>query len=86
MKFFLIFRESLLAPNQIDNLFYLVFSMSTKQSASLWDKKALVLSANKIKCTIVDALFISLIQSKKNNGPKIEPCGTPHEMLVHEEL
>ena len=65
MKFFLIFRESLLAPNQIDNLFYSVFSMSTKQSASLWDKKALVLSANKIKCSIVDALFISLIQSQK---------------------
>ena len=48
-------------PNQVDNLFNSVFSMSTKQSASLWDKKALVSSANKINCNIVDALFTSLI-------------------------
>jgi len=65
---FLIFSESLLAPNQVDNLFNSVFSMSTKQSASLWDKKALVSLANEINCNIVDVLFILLILSKTNNG------------------
>ena len=27
----------------------------------------------------------SLIYIRKNNGPKIEPCGTPASTLVHEE-
>ena len=39
----------------------------------------LVLSANKIGLDISDIIFWrSLIYSRKNNGPSIELCGTPH--------
>ena len=55
------FNESLLALNQIDNLFSSVFNVLAKQSASLCDRKTLVSSANKINCNILDALFISLM-------------------------
>ena len=79
------FNENLLALDQIDNLFSSVFNMLAKQSASLWDRKTLVSSVNKINGNILDALFISLMQNKNNKGPKIEPCGTSHKMLVREE-
>ena len=36
-----------------------------------------VSSANKIEKSAHDTEKISFMYSKNNNGPKIEPCGTP---------
>jgi hypothetical protein len=46
-----------------------------------------VLSANKIEvASPAAALGKSLIYKRNNNGPKIEPCGTPYFILVHFEI
>ena len=45
-------------------------------------KKTLVSSANNMGYTIFDIQAISLIYSKNNNGPRIEPCGTPHVTVL----
>ena len=57
-NFFFRFNESLLALNQIDNLFSSVFNMLAKQSASLCDRKTLVSLANKINCNMVKFIII----------------------------
>ena len=48
--------------------------------------KILVSSANKIgRALHSTALGKSLMCTMNNNGPKIEPCGTPYFILVHFE-
>ena len=48
--------------------------------------KILVSSANKIgRALFSAALSNSLMYYKNNNGPKIEPCGTPYFIFVHFE-
>jgi len=48
--------------------------------------KILVSSANKIGRALCSmALGISLMYTRINSGPKIEPCGTPYFILVHSE-
>jgi len=46
----------------------------------------LVLLANKIgRALYLTALGKSLVYNRKSKGPKIEPCSTPHFILVHFE-
>jgi hypothetical protein len=46
----------------------------------------LVSSANSIGLDISDIVFgKSLIYKIKNNGPRIEPCGTPYFTSSHQE-
>jgi hypothetical protein len=46
----------------------------------------LVSSANKIgRALCSKVLGKSLVYTRNNNGPKIEPCGTPYFILVHFE-
>ena len=48
--------------------------------------KILVSSANKIGRALCSAAFgKSVMYTRNNNGPKIEPCGTPYFVLVHFE-
>ena len=48
--------------------------------------KILGSSANKIVITLcLMALGKSLMYNRNSKGPKIEPCGTPHVILVHFE-
>ena len=42
------------------------------------DKNILVSSANKTDRLVVVIVVKSLMYSKKNNGPRIDPCGTPY--------
>jgi len=49
--------------------------------------KILVSSANKIgRALCSTALGKSLMYTRNNNGPKIEPCGTPYFIVVHFEI
>ena len=42
------------------------------------DMNILVSSANKTERLVVDTAVKSLMYNKNSNGPKIDPCGTPH--------
>ena len=42
------------------------------------DINILVSSANKTDRLVVDTVVKSLMYNKISNGPKIDPCGTPH--------
>jgi hypothetical protein len=47
----------------------------------------LVSSANKTEVALpAVALGKLAIYKRNNNGPKIEPCGTPYFILVHFEI
>ena len=46
----------------------------------------LVLSAKSMKSKAFHASHESLMYNKNNNGPKIDPCGTPYLMYLEEEL
>ena len=46
----------------------------------------LVSSANNINSTKSDTLLKSLMYNKNNNGPRIDPWGTPHEINLENEL
>ena len=49
--------------------------------------KLLVSSANKIgRALCLTVLGKSFMCNRKSRGPKIEPCGTPHFILVHFEI
>jgi hypothetical protein len=46
--------------------------------------KILVSAANKIgRALCSTALYKLLMYTGNNNGPRIEPCGTPHFILVY---
>jgi hypothetical protein len=47
--------------------------------------KILVSSANKIGRTLFSTALGKSLMYTRNNGPKIEPCGTPYLILVHFE-
>ena len=42
-------------------------------------------SANSIGFRISDTFLISFIYKIKRNGPNIDPCGTPHVIVVYFE-
>ena len=65
----------------MDKLLSSELSEAARETGSLWDMNQLVSSANKISSTRVDTLFKSLILSKKNKGPKMEPWGTPQQIV-----
>ena len=41
-----------------------------------------VSSANRTNSRTFDVFVMSLTYSKNNNGPNIEPCGTPHKIFL----
>jgi len=43
-------------------------------------KNKLVLSANNMNFIIFEQAIISLILMRNKSGPKMDPCGTPHEI------
>ena len=47
---------------------------------------SLVSSANKIDFNVVDTLHMSFTYSINRAGPRIEPCGTPHDTFNCSEL
>ena len=49
-------------------------------------KKMLVSSAKSMKSKAFDTLQKSLMYNKNNNGPNIDPWGTPHLKYLEEEL
>ena len=70
-----------------------LFSCPKTTLRSLWNCKlfglvinVLVSSANNIGIALGSMTFgKSLMYTRNNNGPKIEPCGTPYFILVHFE-
>ena len=74
--------ESLLQSSQSTILSNSPFIILIRWLALRPLKKTLVSSANNMGYKIVDTLAISLIYNKNNNGPRIEPCGTPHVTVL----
>ena len=60
--------------------------VASKWRGSLWEKKILESSANKIKDKTLEDLQKSLIYIRKSSGPKIDPCGTPQFTIFVSEL
>ena len=50
------------------------------------DINSAVSSANNLKFSGPTAFWISLIYIVKNNGPRTEPCGTPHSVFPNDDL
>ena len=48
--------------------------------------KTLVSSANRIENNLSDTFVRSLMQIKKNSGPKTDPCGTPQVTVLEVDL
>ena len=69
------FIDNLLTRNHsvINSLFIIAIIVLILRSA----RKMFVSSANKTSWTNTEALQISLIYNRNNNGPRTEPCGTP---------
>ena len=74
----LIFKDNLLAANQVWNLFNSSETVLHKSFILSAVQKILVSSANIIRSVTFEILHISLIYRINNFGPSIEPCGTPH--------
>ena len=78
MKFdFFIFNVSLLTASQTVNFASSVLRIPITSLIFLPSMKTLVSSANRIENNLSDTLGRSLMQIKKNSGPKTDPCGTP---------
>jgi len=75
---FFTFKDSLLAQNQSDSLTSSALTVRDKSIKFLLEKNKFVSSANIMNCKIDDDLTMSFIYNRNNNGPSIEPCGTPH--------
>ena len=87
MKFdFLIFNVSLLAASQTVNFASSVLRIPITSSILLPSMKSLVSSANRIENNLSDTLGRSLMQIKKNSGPKTDPCGTPQVTVFEVDL
>ena len=71
-------RVSLLADNHIANLASSAFNIWVISTRSFPSRKTLVSSANKIANNVSETFGRSLMQSKKNRGPRTELWGTPH--------
>ena len=74
---FLRLRDNLLILSQSTTFTISVFIFITKSSEFFPEINILESSANKSENITSDALARSLIYSKNNNGPSIDPCGTP---------
>ena len=71
-------RVSLLADNHNVNLASSAFNIWVSSTKSFLSRKTLVSSANKIANTVSETFDRSLMQSKKNRGPRTEHWGNPH--------
>ena len=81
IKFVLVkFKESLFARNHFDSLVNSQFRVLIKKSGSLCEMNKFVSSANRIDSRF-ESLFKSFMYRIKNSGPKIDPCGTPQQIL-----
>ncbi len=77
---------SLFANNQSKTLLHSFF-MTVRQLFRLSDLYVVVeSSAYCRKCKILELFFISFTYSKNNQGPRIEPCGTPIFTLLVGDL
>ena len=87
MKFvFFIFNVSFLAASQTVNFASSVLRIPITSSICLPSMKTLVSSANRIENNLSDTLGRSLMQIKKNSGPKTDPCGTPQVIFFEVDL
>ena len=80
------FKDNLLAANQITTLFNSQSIHCTNSSIFLPFKNILVLFANRIGNRMSDTLQITFMYNKKKRGPKIEPCGTPQVICFSSDL
>ena len=63
-----------------------VLTILITSSIFLPSMKTLVSSANRIENNLSDTLGRSLMQIKKNSGPKTDPCGTPQVTVFEVDL
>ena len=80
------FKESLLIAIHSDNLHSSSFITSMRWSKLLPWTNTFVSSANKIVNKTEETLAISLTYKGNRSGPKIDPCGTPHDISMDSEL
>ena len=77
-----ILRDNLLIENYNCNLYSSLHTIFSSCFISLAEQKMFVSSANKINCTILETLHMSLIYRINSFGPSIDPCGTPRVILL----
>ena len=80
------FIDRILALSQVEILCNSLFNIVDKEYKSFSAQKMLVSSANNINSAKSDTLLKSLMYNKNNNGPRIDPWGTPHEINLEDEL
>ena len=82
---FLRLRDNLLILSQSTTFTISAFIFITKSSWFLPVINMLESSANKSEYMTSDALARSLMYNRNNNGPSIDPCGTPHVIRCLED-
>ena len=74
---FEIFRQSLLALNEVANFCTSSFIVSKRFYLVEWEINKFASSANIIGVSFLDLLKMSFIYLRNNIAPRMEPCGTP---------
>ena len=82
---FLRLRDNLLILSQSTTFTISAFIFMTKSSGFLPVINMLETSANRSENMTSDALARSLMYNRNNNGPSIDPCGTPHVIRCLED-
>ena len=86
IKFVLsIFKDSLLAFSHCMILPSSLFTMAVSSCRFYELQNNVVSSANRIEERIFDTDAISLVYNKNNNGPSMDPCGTPQVIFFISE-
>ena len=79
--FFFKFKDNLFSSSQSTTFIISSFMVLMRSSGSFPDRNIFESSANNRENIFLDTLLKSLIYSKNNKGPRIEPCGTPNKTL-----
>ena len=78
---FLTLSDNLFTLNHWVNLFNSLFYCTNQSNMIFIWIKILMSSAKIMKCNKSDTLNISLMYNINNEGPRIDPCGTPQRMF-----
>ena len=74
------FKVNLFAVNQFVRSVMIVLPVEITSSIEFVWKKIVVSSAKSLTLPLVQHLGKSLMNNRKNRGPRTDPCGTPHDI------
>ena len=77
-----VLRVNLLAENQECSSVIIILAFSISSSIELQWKNTFVSSAKILTLPVGQQLGRSLINKRKNRGPRTEPCGTPQDTVL----